>query len=290
MAHYEIEFAVTAALADAAEAAAFAAGAMAVSFVDGADDAVLEPRPGEVRLWPNTLLRALFDTKTQAAAAAAALATQLQFAPGLPKLREIEDRAWERAWLADWKPLQFGRLWVLPQGFAPPPDANAIVLRLDPGLAFGTGTHPTTALCLNALQALNLSERRVIDYGCGSGILGIAALKLGAKHCVGVDIDPQALRATRSNAAINAVDSRLVVQGPEADLVAADCLVANILVGPLIELAPLLAAAVTKGGTLLLSGILGHQANGVTATYATWFDIVAQIDYEDWCCLRAVRK
>jgi ribosomal protein L11 methyltransferase len=290
VAHYEIEFAVTAALADTAEAAAFAAGAIAVSFVDGADDAVLEPRPGEIRLWPNTMLRALFDTRARAAAAAAALATQLELAPGTAQLREIEDRAWERVWLADWKPLQFGRLWVLPQSFPPPPCPNAIILRLDPGLAFGTGTHATTALCLQSLEALDLSERSVIDYGCGSGILGVAALKLGAKHCVAVDIDPQALLATRSNAAINAVDSRIVVQGPEAALAAADCLVANILAGPLIELAPRLAAAVTRGGNLLLSGILRSQANDVTAAYATWFDMVAQIDYEDWCCLCAVRK
>jgi ribosomal protein L11 methyltransferase len=290
MAHYEIEFALTPARAEAAETALFAAGAMAVSFVDGADDAVLEPELGEVRLWPNTVLRALFDSKPQAAAAAAALTALLPLAPGVVKMREIEDRAWERVWLADWKPLQFGHLWVLPQSFPPPPDVDAIILRLDPGLAFGTGTHPSTALCLRSLAALDLVERSVIDYGCGSGILGVAALKLGAKHCIAVDIDPQALLATQSNATVNAVDSRIMVQGAEAPLPAADCLVANILAGPLIDLAPRLAAAVKPGGDLLLSGILRNQANGVTATYATWFDMVAEIDYEDWCCLRAVRK
>jgi ribosomal protein L11 methyltransferase len=205
------------------------------------------------------------------------------------------DRDWERAWLTDWKSMRFGRrLWVCPTAADLPDDPNAVVVRLDPGLAFGTGTHPTTALCLQILASLPISGRSVIDYGCGSGILGIAALKLGAVHVTAVDLDPQALLATRDNAARNGVASNIDVlvagvPGIEASLRPAYCVMANILAGPLIELAPKLMAACEPDGHLLLSGLLKTQAYAVRAAYAAAFDKVQVIERDDWCCIYARR-
>jgi ribosomal protein L11 methyltransferase len=164
-----------------------------------------------------------------------------------------------------------------------------VVVRLDPGLAFGTGTHPTTALCLQILDSLPLMGRSMIDYGCGSGILGIAALKLGAAHVCAVDLDPQALLATRDNANANGVGSSIDVQGIEGSLQPAYCVVANILAGPLIELAPALTEACEAGGYLLLSGLLKTQAYAVKAAYGAAFDVVQVVERDDWCCIFARR-
>jgi ribosomal protein L11 methyltransferase len=161
---------------------------------------------------------------------------------------------------------------------------------LDPGLAFGTGTHPTTALCLQILDSLPLECRTLIDYGCGSGILGVAALKLGAAHVIAVDLDPQALIATRDNAQRNGVAPSITVQGIEASLPSAFCVVANILAGPLIELAPKLTLACEPGGHLLLSGLLKTQAYAVKGAYASGFDMVQVIERDEWCCIHARRS
>jgi len=184
--------------------------------------------------------------------------------------------------------MRFGkRLWVCPT-FADPPSApDSVVVRLDPGLAFGTGTHPTTALCLEVLDSLQLSGRSVIDYGCGSGILAIAALKLGADHACGVDLDPQARLATRDNALRNEVSARLDIQDVGATLPSADCVLANILAGPLIELAPVLIAACKPGGDLVLSGILSAQQSAVMDCYAPRFNAVCSKQRDDWCCIHA---
>jgi len=167
-------------------------------------------------------------------------------------------------------------------------------VRLDPGLAFGTGTHPTTALCLQILDSLSVTGRRVIDYGCGSGILGIAALKLGAAHVTAIDLDPQALLATRDNAIRNGVGASIDVQGVDVQGVdgtiqPAYCVMANILAGPLIELEPILTAACEPGGYLLLSGLLKTQAYAVKAAYAGAFDMVQVVERDDWCCIYARR-
>jgi ribosomal protein L11 methyltransferase len=205
-------------------------------------------------------------------------------------VRRVEDKDWERVWLADWKSMRFGRrLWVCPTSAELPDEPEAVVVRLDPGLAFGTGTHPTTALCLQILDSLPVMGRSVIDYGCGSGILGIAALKLGAAHVWAVDLDPQALLATRDNAARNGVSSRIDVQGIEDSLRPAYCVMANILAGPLIELAPTLTRACEPGGYLLLSGLLKTQAYAVKAAYSAAFDIVQVVERDDWCCIYARR-
>jgi ribosomal protein L11 methyltransferase len=206
------------------------------------------------------------------------------------RVRRVENQEWERVWLTDWKSMRFGRrLWVCPTAAEPPDDPNAVIVRLDPGLAFGTGTHPTTALCLQILDSLPVAGRSVIDYGCGSGILSVAALKLGAAHVCAVDLDPQALLATRDNAIRNGVSSSIDVQGIEVGLRPAYCVMANILAGPLIELAPTLTEACEPGGYLLLSGLLKTQAYEVKAAYGRAFDRVQVVERDDWCCIYARR-
>jgi ribosomal protein L11 methyltransferase len=257
-------------------------GASSVTLEDAADDPVLEPAPGETPLWPTIRLRALFDGETDAVAIAGAIAVKCPQAPR-PRATSIEDRAWEREWLRDFHAMRFGRrLWVCPGG-QPAGDSDAVRVELDPGLAFGTGTHPTTAMCLEWLDGRDLRNRAVVDYGCGSGILAIAALKLGASSALAVDIDPQALIATRENAARNGVGPRLTVTGePTLAEASADVLVANILAGPLVELAPRLAAATRAGGELALSGVLANQVDAVTAAYRPWFDITSTGTRDGW--------
>jgi ribosomal protein L11 methyltransferase len=296
MTFYEIEFPLAALNSDAVEAALLDIGASSITFVDRGDEPVLEPRVGEVRLWSDTLVRALFQDPPaeDAALKLASLATALgPHITATARLRKVDDQDWERVWLKDWKSLRFGRrLWICPTAAAAPEDPDAIIVRLDPGLAFGTGTHPTTALCLQILESLPLGGRTIIDYGCGSGILGIAALKLGAAHVVAVDIDPQALLATRDNALLNGVSSNIEIRGVDAagnlgGLPPAFCVISNILAGPLIELAPTLTALCEPGGCLLLSGLLKTQAYAVKAAYASDFDRVQVIERDDWCCIYA---
>jgi len=288
---YEIEFPLAALNPEAVEAALFETGASSITFSDRGDEPVLEPKPGEIKLWNDTLVRALFDESQNPARSIDHLATRLgEHITSAARIRPVAERVWERVWLDDWKSLRFGRrLWVCPRAAEPPQDMDAVVVRLDPGLAFGTGTHPTTALCLQMLDALPLSGRSVIDYGCGSGILGIAALKLGAAHVIAVDLDPQALLATRENAISNGVSSRLETRGVPAALPPANCVVANILAGPLIELAPILTAACSLEGDLILSGLLKTQAYAVRAAYTSAFDMVQVVGRDDWCCIHARR-
>jgi ribosomal protein L11 methyltransferase len=289
---YEIEFPLADLRCEAVEAVLLELGAGSITFVDRGDEPVLEPKPGEIRLWSDTLVRAMFDDSHEAAQTIGRLSSRLgAHITESARLRAVEARDWERAWLKDWKSMRFGRrLWVCPTVDEAPQDPDAVVVRLDPGLAFGTGTHPTTALCLQLLDALPLRDREMIDYGCGSGILGIAALKLGASRVTAVDLDPQALIATRDNALRNAVLERLDIQGVPAALRAADLVMANILAEPLIELAPLLTAACAHGADLVLSGLLKSQAYAVKAAYCTDFDIVQVFGRNDWCCIHARRK
>jgi ribosomal protein L11 methyltransferase len=303
MTFYEIEFPLAALSPEAVEAALLEIGASSITFVDRGDEPVLEPKPGEVRLWSDTLVRALFEASygsrsgsaepasTDAARNLGRLAAVLgPHITETARVRRVENQEWERVWLTDWKSMRFGRrLWVCPTAAEPPDDPDAVVVRLDPGLAFGTGTHPTTALCLQILDSLPVAGRSVIDYGCGSGILGIAALKLGAVHVCAVDLDPQALLATRDNAIRNGVSSSIDVQGIEVGLRPAYCVMANILAGPLIELAPTLTEACEPGGYLLLSGLLKTQAYEVKAAYGRAFARVQVVERDDWCCIYARR-
>jgi ribosomal protein L11 methyltransferase len=292
MTFYEIEFPLAALSVELVEAALSEIDACSITFVDGGDEPVLEPKPGEVRLWSDTRVRALFQESSGDALRnldrlAAALGPHIT---QTARVRRVENQEWERVWLTGWKSMRFGRrLWVCPTAAEPPGDPDAVVVRLDPGLAFGTGTHPSTALCLQILDSVPIAGRGVIDYGCGSGILGIAALKLGAAHVWAVDLDPQALLATRSNAAINGVSSSIDVQGVECRLAQAYCVMANILAGPLIELAPKLTDACEPGGYLVLSGLLKTQAYAVKAAYGHAFDRVQVVERDDWCCIYARR-
>jgi ribosomal protein L11 methyltransferase len=296
MTFYEIEFPLAPLSLGLVEDALQELGASSVTFVDRGDEPVLEPRPGEVKLWSDTLVRALFDESSEPASNLDRLATVLgPHITRTARVRAVADQEWERVWLTDWKSMRFGRrLWVCPHDAPAPQEADAVVVRLDPGLAFGTGSHPTTALCLQILDSLPLAGRSVIDYGCGSGILGIAALKLGAAHVTAVDLDPQALLATRDNAIRNGVSANVDVRvvderGVESRLTPAYCVLANILAGPLIEFAPNLTAACEPGGYLLLSGLLKTQAYAVKAAYTPAFDMVQVVQRDDWCCIYARR-
>ncbi len=276
------------------EDALLAAGATSITLEDAEDTPVLEPAPGTTPLWPSVRVKALFDADTARSDIVDGLHREI--APPLPELtfEVIEDRAWEREWLKDFRPMRFGqRLWVCPGGQLPDEaaDESRITLTLDPGLAFGTGTHPTTALCLEWLDAADLAGKRLIDYGCGSGILAIAALKLGAREALAVDIDEQALTATRDNAARNAVGSALRIGG--IDDVAgfrADIVLANILAEPLQHLAPTFAQLLEPGGRIVLSGILVSQAPAVAQHYAPWFDIAPAALRDEWARLDGVRR
>ena len=241
-------------------------GAQAITLAESGEEPLFEPKPGETPLWRRVRLTALFADEDDVRTIAHRLQSRYpELEP--PRLQKLEDQPWERLWLEHFKPLDFGRLWVCPTG-RPPADPEAICLELDPGLAFGTGTHPTTALCLEWLAQWDLEGTTVIDYGCGSGILAIAALLLGAERVIACDIDPQALTATRENAAKNKVAERLSCCYPQdMPSIEADILLANILAGPLTEMASCLAARVKTGGRIILSGILAEQTDEILAAY-----------------------
>lgn len=290
MPFYEIEFPLASLSHDTLDDVFEEIGALSVTYVERTDDEpVFEPKPGEMRLWRETLVRALFDQSTEPLRSLAKLEQALgRSVANTAKVRAVADRAWERVWLEDWKPMRYGRrLWVCPTTAETPEDPAAVVVRLDPGLAFGTGSHPTTSLCLTVLDSLDLIGRTIIDYGCGSGVLGIAALKLGASRVIAVDIDPQALTATRDNAERNGVDAHILVQDADVAPPQGDCVLANILAGPLIELKSRLTAACVEGGHLILSGLLRTQADAVAAAYTRGFDTLEVLNQDEWCCIHA---
>ncbi|HXH03702.1 MAG TPA: 50S ribosomal protein L11 methyltransferase [Candidatus Competibacteraceae bacterium] len=274
------------------EDALLAAGAVAVTLQDAADHPVLEPLPGETPLWPHTRVTGLFDAQTDIESVKRRIVASLG-SEALPELRaeSLEERDWVRAWMDHYQPMRFGqRLWVCPTN-QNPPDLAAVNLLLDPGLAFGTGTHPTTALCLEWLDAHPPRDQVVIDYGCGSGILAIAAGLLGARELWATDIDPQALTATRDNAARNGILGRLHVVPPEQLAAApADLVLANILAGPLMMLAPTLAEHTRQGGAVVLAGLLARHADEVEAAYAPWFEFQPRAEKEGWVRLHGVRR
>jgi ribosomal protein L11 methyltransferase len=274
-----------------AEEACRQLGAIAVSLSDAGDEPLLEPAPGATPLWRAVRLRALFEPAADPALLAATLAAVLGLAPESVAIEHLEDRAWEREWLKDFRPMRFGRrLWVCPAGLRPD-HAAAVVLELDPGLAFGTGTHPTTALCLEWLDAGIRGGERVLDYGCGSGILALAALKLGADNATAFDIDPQALHATRENAVRNALEERIGIAESAADIAGRfDVVLANILSGPLVELAASLATRVAPDGALVLAGMLQGQSGEVAQAYRPWFDIGPAAEREGWALLAGRRR
>ena len=268
-------------------------GAVSVTFQDSHDTPIFEPLPGETRLWGDTDVIGLYDAETDMKIVVAMLENNPLFGQHfLHKIEQIEDKDWEREWMDNFHPMRFGeRLWICPS-WREVPDPNAVNVMLDPGLAFGTGTHPTTSLCLQWLDGLDLEGKTVIDFGCGSGILAIAALKLGAAKAIGIDIDPQAIQASRDNAQRNGVSDALTLylakDQPEA--LSADVVVANILAGPLRELAPVISTLPRQGGHLGLSGVLATQAEGVAAAYEGLFTLDPVAEKEEWCRITGVKK
>jgi len=274
-----------------AEEACTALGAIALALSDAGDEPLLEARPGETPLWRVVCLRALFAETAEPALLSATLTAVLGLPAAAVRVEHVADRVWEREWLKDFRRTRFGkRLWVCPAGQKPEQRA-AVVLELDPGLAFGTGTHATTASCLEWLDGQALDGLRVLDYGCGTGILALAALKLGAIAVSAFDIDPQALTATRENAQKNRLIERLAVVR-DADAVGGpfDLVLANILAGSLIELAPRFAGHCRPGGALLLAGMLDEQAEEVAQSYRPWFDIETAATREGWTLLAGRRR
>lgn len=268
-------------------------GAVSVTFQDTHDTPVFEPLPGETRLWGDTDVIGLFDAEWDMSAAVAQLAQNPLLGSDFHhRIEQLEDKDWEREWMENFHPMRFGkRLWICPS-WRDVPDPDAVNVMLDPGLAFGTGTHPTTSLCLEWLDGLDLTGKTVIDFGCGSGILAIAALKLGAARAIGIDIDPQAIQASRDNAQRNGVEDRLELYLPQnqPDNLSADVVVANILAGPLRELAPLISVLPVQGGYLGLSGILASQACSVCEAYEAMFELDPVVEKEEWCRITGIKK
>jgi ribosomal protein L11 methyltransferase len=269
-------------------------GALAVSLEDNANEPLLEPGPGETPLWQNVVLKALFAGDADLSSIKAVLPRTLLAENSKSEVSRLEDREWTRVWMDDFAPIQMGpRLWVCPS-WAVPPDEALVNVMLDPGLAFGTGTHATTAMCLGALDAAVSGGESVVDYGCGSGILAIAALKLGASKALGVDNDPQALAASRDNAARNQISTdQFDVVMPEDDMLlawsnAASVVVANILAGPLLSLAHDLIELTAPGGRLLLTGVLEDQAAKLIEHYEhVSLDVIDRRD--GWVLLSGVK-
>ncbi len=270
-----------------------ALGALSVTLRDAEDEPLFEPPPGTLPMWGEVRIQALFAADTDAEALRQALTHQMGQPPAQWRTEMLEDQAWERTWMEQFEPMQFGkRLWIVPS-WHEPPDPQAINLMLDPGLAFGTGTHPTTALCLEWLDAHPPQGKKVLDFGCGSGVLALAAARLAADRVTGVDIDSQALLASRENFQRNRVnDDSLTLLFPE-DLPEAsrfDLVIANILAGPLMELAGKLTSHLRPGGEIILSGILEEQSQVVVAAYEPEVQFAETRSREGWVCLHGKRK
>ncbi|MBC8210660.1 MAG: 50S ribosomal protein L11 methyltransferase [Gammaproteobacteria bacterium] len=268
-------------------------GALSLTLDDAQDDPIYEPPIGTTPVWPSTSLTGLFEQTLTIEQLYDELVAKLP-AHQIASIRKhlLEDQVWERAFLDQYQPILFGKdLWICPS-WLQPPVADACNIILDPGIAFGTGTHPTTALCLEFLDMHPPRDKTVLDFGCGSGILGIAAVKLGASRVSFVDIDPQALQATSENAKTNRIDtSQIEISLPQQmSSTAVDYLLANILSGPLVELAPRLSALTRPRGQLVLSGILPSQADQVVAAYQPYFVLDAVAQKDNWCRVSGVRK
>ncbi len=257
-------------------------GALSVTFADNEDEPIFEPELNTTPFWSETITTVIFNDRVERDECQLAVIESYPHAKLIAS--ELEDKAWEREWLRDFKPTSFGRrLWICPI-VCEPPDPGAVNIMLDPGLAFGTGTHPTTALCLSFLDGLDCEEKIVCDYGTGSGILAISALKLGAAHAYATDIDPQAITAIIDNAKRNAIDLSTLEAGlvdsievPQCDLV-----MANILAGPLVELAPKLISLVKPSGSLILSGILSEQLEEIIQAYTKLMTLERVEEKDEW--------
>lgn len=258
--------------------------ALSVTLTDKNDNPVLEPAPGTTPLWPEVVIQALFAQREEAEECWQQLVAIYPFLSS--HIESIPDQDWQNVWMDEFKPLSFGqRLWICPSWHSPP-DPDAVNLFLDPGLAFGTGTHPTTSLCLSWLEQADLNDARLIDYGCGSGILALAAIKLGATEVQAVDIDEQALQATKNNARANHIaDKKLSVSAPEHLQISSDILMANILLAPLIDLKERFYQLINKQGLLVVSGLLQEQTDSLIASYQSHFSHQHSSFLDGWALL-----
>ncbi|MCL9776431.1 50S ribosomal protein L11 methyltransferase [Vibrio methylphosphonaticus] len=267
-------------------------GALSVTFLDAQDTPVFEPLPGETRLWGDTDIVALYDAEADTKLVLEQIKASNMLVEGFAhKVEQLEDKDWEREWMDNFHPMQFGqRLWICPS-WRDVPEPDAINVMLDPGLAFGTGTHPTTALCLEWLESLDLAGKTVIDFGCGSGILAIAAIKLGAAKVIGIDIDPQALVASKDNAQRNGVADQLELYLPQdqPENLLADVVVANILAGPLRDLSAVIKSLVKDEGKLAMSGVLDTQAEDVANYYRDEMTVDPIVELKEWCRISATK-
>jgi len=267
-------------------------GAVSVTYMDAEDEPVYEPAIGETKIWSNTQVIALYELDADPELIKTQVYKQFHHNDLHDWVYEaIADQEWERAWMEYYKPMKFAdRLWVCPTD-QEQVESGTVCLTLDPGLAFGTGTHPTTALCLEWLASHELCTKTVIDYGCGSGILAVAAILLGAKVAHAVDIDPQAITATESNALKNKVEDKIKTYLPEQfNPFQADIVLANILAKPLIDMAEQICALVVSGGQLVLSGILYEQAESVINAYQEQIIFKPLVQQEDWIRLDGVKR
>ncbi|WP_375751746.1 50S ribosomal protein L11 methyltransferase [Vibrio sp. HN007] len=268
-------------------------GALSVTFLDAKDTPVFEPLPGETRLWGETDIVALYDAEIDTALVLEQIRGSNMLEEGFAhKVEQLEDKDWEREWMENFHPMKFGeRLWVCPS-WREIPEPDAVNVMLDPGLAFGTGTHPTTSLCLEWLEGLDLEGKTVIDFGCGSGILAIAAIKLGAAKVIGIDIDPQAIIASTANAERNGVADKLELFLPQdqPDNLIADVVVANILAGPLRELSGVIKGLIKPNGLLAMSGVLDTQAEDVANYYRDELEVEPIVEMQEWCRIAGQKK
>jgi len=269
------------------------AGAQSVTLLDAKDQPIFQIEPGTTPLWDQTLVCALFNMDIDLDDVLAQLVRQIPATTLAYCSREtLADKDWKTAWMADFHPMQFGRrLWICPS-WTPPPRPDHVNVMLDPGLAFGTGTHPTTALCLEWLDQAEVQDKLVIDYGCGSGILGIAAALLGASKVLAVDNDPQAVAATKTNRDHNQLGSdRLAVYLPDQlPAVKADILLANILAAPLRQLASLFAELLKPGAPVVLSGLIPEQTDEILLTYCQWFEMEMPVSKDNWVRISGRRR
>jgi len=282
--------------APAVEQALLANNCLAVTLEDNADQPIFEPELGETPLWQETRVTGLFEAETDTATLLSRVNSHVQNNTGMPldsaAWHLLEDKDWEREWMSHYHPIQCAdNLWICPS-WTPPPNPKAVNLMLDPGLAFGTGTHPTTFLCLQWLAQQPLSGCSAIDYGCGSGILGIAALLLGADNVCGTDIDPQAILATRENVQRNGLlSTQFPVSFPErCPSTPVDLILANILAGPLVDLAPSLCKLLKPGGKICLSGILASQEQSLVSAYESDIGIDNVATKEEWICVTGTKR
>lgn len=277
--------------AEDVEEALFASGALSVSYRDLQDQPILEPAPGEVPLWDDIQIVGLYPQRQDVDAVMSVLQQLIPSEMSPSEWQVLPDQVWERSWMSDFEPQHFGAdLWIVPS-HCQAPEAQARNIHLDPGLAFGTGTHPTTRLCLQWLATADLHDKTLLDYGCGSGILGIAAARCGARQIFAVDIDEQALQATKNNATLNEVVELMCIGSPDVvSNTCVDVLLANILYQPLLELAPTFAALLEPGGDLVLSGLLQDQLPDIQLRYNHWFDIKENDLLADWALIHATKR